>query len=169
RQELVNLQTKADQEQQKVDDLSKESTSLQNVISTLAQDHDRITNEITAGKGFLDQIKNDIIRAKGEIENTQRLLSGIVPCYQEENKKLDTLKQEVNRLSSEKIGFETIIEQYQNRLDNKIRELQKLEDGRKQQEISDQELERLQLQITRDNLDRLQDKVEKTKKRKSEY
>ena len=43
RQELVNLQTKAAQEQQKVDDLSKESTTLQNVISTLAQDRDRIT------------------------------------------------------------------------------------------------------------------------------
>jgi hypothetical protein len=72
RQELTNLETRAAQEQQKVDDLSKESTILQNVISTLAQDRDRITNEITAGRVLLEKNQNDIKKSENEIENSLR-------------------------------------------------------------------------------------------------
>ncbi len=148
RQELASLQMKAAQEQQKVDDLSKESTILQNVISTLVEDRDRIANEITAGKGLLDQTQNDIIRAKVEIENTKRLLDNVVQQYREETEKLKILEQKVKELLSEKIKLENEIERYQNRLDNMIKELQRLDAERKQQELLRQELESLQLKIT---------------------
>lgn len=149
RQELTNLQIKDAQEQQKVDDLSKESTSLQNVISTLAQDRDRITNEITAGRLLLEKNQNDIEKLKNEIENALRQLCDVDQRFQEKKRELDVLEQKVMELSSGKNLLESEIKNNQNRLDNMIKEVQKLEVERKQQEILRQELESLQLKITR--------------------
>lgn len=149
RQELTNLQIKVAQEQQKVDDLSKESTSLQNVISTLAQDRDRITNEITAGRVLLEKNQNDIEKSKNEIENALRQLCDVDQRFQEKKRELDVLEQKVMELSSGKNLLEYEIKNNQNRLDNMIKEMQKLEVERKQQELLRQELESLQLKITR--------------------
>ena len=91
RQELTNLQTKAAQEQQKVDDLSKESTILQNVISTLAQDRDRITNDISDGCVILERNKNDVEESKKEIENTLRQLVDVDQQFKGKRRNLMSL------------------------------------------------------------------------------
>lgn len=149
RQELANLETRAAQEQQKVDDLSKESTSLQNVISTLAQDRDRITNETTAGNKLLEEIQGELKKAQDESENAQRKMHDVVQQYQEEKEKLYIFEQNVKESTSEIIRLGNEIKQYQNQLNSVIKEVQKLEVERKQQEILRPELESLQLKITR--------------------
>ncbi|WP_347274610.1 hypothetical protein [Candidatus Kuenenia sp.] len=148
-QELASLLIKLSEEKQKVDDLSKESTSLQNVISTLAQDRDRIINEITAGQKLLEKNQNDVNKSNNEIENVSRKLRDVEQQYQEKTRAFDLLEQKLSDFSSQKFGLENEIEQNQNQLNSMIKELEKIEVERKQQEILRQELESLQLKITR--------------------
>ena len=105
RQELANLQTKAAQEQQKVDDFSKESTILQNVISTLAQDRDRITKEIDDGGVILERNKNDVEESKKEIEKTLRQLVDVDQQFKEKKKESAVLEQKVMELSTKMINW----------------------------------------------------------------
>lgn len=126
RQELTNLETRAAQEQQKVDDLSKESTTLQNVISTLAQDRDRITNEITAGKALFERIQNQIREVQNETENKQHALRDVILRYEEEKEKFDNLLQDIAQYEIKHRSLFAEISAIEERLNTKQNELEQI-------------------------------------------
>jgi len=78
RQELVTLQVQTAEEQQKVNDLSKETGDLQHVVSALAQDRDKID----------EQLKK-IAAEKEEAEKARSEMWGILDRYKTEKNKLD--------------------------------------------------------------------------------
>lgn len=168
RQELANLQTKAAQEQQKVDDLSKESTILQNVISTLAQDRDLITNEITAGKTLLERIQNQIREIQNEAESKQHVLRDVMLRYEEEKKKFDNLLQNIAQYEIKHQSLIGEISAIQERLNTKRNELEQIEEKLSRAKADIIPLEELiaekdRIRVDRDNLLKEKREIEEEK------
>jgi len=84
RQELANFQIQTAEEQQKVDDLRKETNDLQNVVTVLAQDRDKLAKE-----------KEELEREKSESEDARREMRSLIERYKEEKKKFDELLQNI--------------------------------------------------------------------------
>ena len=84
RQDLANLENKAAQKQQEVDDFRKETNDLQNVVTVLSQDRDRLVEEI---KSLEDE--------KQDFEKATQDMRGVIERYKEEKEKLDDLLQSI--------------------------------------------------------------------------
>jgi len=84
RQDLANLEKKAAQKQQEVDDFRKETNDLQNVVTVLSQDRDRLVEEI---KSLEDE--------KQDFEKATQDMRGVIERYKEEKEKLDDLLQSI--------------------------------------------------------------------------
>ncbi len=84
RQDLANLENKAAQKQQEVDDFRKETNDLQNVVTVLSQDRDRLVEEI---KSLEDE--------KQDFEKATQDMRGVIERYKEEKEKLDNLLQSI--------------------------------------------------------------------------
>ena len=139
------------QNDQRMDELRREASDLQNVVSSLAQDRDRLTVE----KATLDREKAELEAAKSaaeaawqradtEAKRVEQELHSLAEGYKEEKERLDRIVQDIATKEVQQQSLDREMAAATERSSALQLELLKLEAERREQEILRRELEELQ-------------------------